>query len=717
MDKHLTGRRVPEELRKRTSLSCDPCRKRSGIPCVSNYQRKTRLYGSHDCRIQCLEAIVKGAFPGARVDSIPALLELGRTAGYSMPQLNDHSPSKANQLVPRLVQDSRGHSHYIGPSGSLSFFADLRSLISERQPSSRFAADTIAEALEAQNSSIQGVIPAAYSSPEEATRIGETAHPRTQLQGIPKALLQRLVDSFFQSVNDDFPLLDRGYFYDKLECYVYPDSSTEELDHGWAACIHTAVTFGCWIADGSIRDNIPGLDVLRSRCWNLARGALPDLLTSCTVSNIQALLLMALLLHNNNDRNAAWTLTGSAVRLAIALGLHRSDVNNSLRLVERETRTRVWYTLFAFEQFLCLSLGRPSAIDAREVALDATGGDISGSHWGLPQYTQVAIDLQRQTSTLRDAISFVHRPPLSVSPTEPALAEPITILDGLKTWESTIPKYLTVPPHIIHAFPMPSATDLDPFISRCPPSHLRPMILLHINYHNLVIQLSRPYLLAVISASRGSNPKQYYPWAASDHDSKSPEQSAGYLARTCVRSASCIINLLILLESAHAINGTSGLDLFYGYSAGMVLLLRRLWVLPLHSPKHIEELEGTAQHQVQSMVAKLQSVVETQAQCPTMQRFKAVLLKFDEAVMANARPRVHDPSTDTSSPFPLPAAGRENYIRAAQTHSPFLGGPDGDPDTSFSDNPSMWQESMRAVTQYSLDWSNFEQFLGSLNVA
>ena len=91
---------------------------------------------------------MKGAFPGARVDSIPALLELGRTAGYSMPQLNDHSPSKANQLVPRLVQDSRGHSHYIGPSGSLSFLADLRSLISERQPSSRFAADTIAEALE-----------------------------------------------------------------------------------------------------------------------------------------------------------------------------------------------------------------------------------------------------------------------------------------------------------------------------------------------------------------------------------------------------------------------------------------------------------------------------------------------------------------------------------------------------------------------------------------
>ncbi|PYI01408.1 hypothetical protein BO78DRAFT_435985, partial [Aspergillus sclerotiicarbonarius CBS 121057] len=519
------------------------------------------------------------------------------------------------------------------------------------------------------------------------------------------------ISSFFHTVNENFPLLDRASFYNKLNTYVYPDGSPEPLDDGWTACIHTAVAFGCWVSDNSVRDSMTGLDALRSRCWTLARGALPNLLTSCTVSNIQALLLMAFLLHNNNDRNAAWTLTGSAAQLAIALGLHRSDVNNSLRLIERETRNRVWYTLFTFEQFLCLSLGRPSVIDAREVALEAACEDISGSNWGPSPYIQVAVDLQRRASRLRDAIAFVHRPPFPVSPADSPLAHPISLLDSLETWESTIPAYLTVPVHILHACPAPCATDLDTFVSHCPPSHLRPMILLHMNYNHLIIQLTRPYLLTVISASRGPTPRQSYPWTAPDNDLKTVGRGVEYLARACVMSASRIINLLVLLESARAINGKSGLDLFYGYSAGMVLLLRRLWVLPRHPLERTKQLEDTAQLQVQSMVTKLQSVMDSHAKCSTMQRFNAVVQKFDEAVLANVPPGAPNPCRDSPSSS-LPGMDMESH-----THSPYLSGHNNDPDALVSGSSNLWQDSMRAVSQYSLDWSKFEQFLGSLNVA
>ena len=60
---------------------------------------------------------------------------------------------KTSQRPPQLVKDSRGHSHYNGPSASLAFFADLRSLVSEQQPSSCFAADTLTESLEARQDS------------------------------------------------------------------------------------------------------------------------------------------------------------------------------------------------------------------------------------------------------------------------------------------------------------------------------------------------------------------------------------------------------------------------------------------------------------------------------------------------------------------------------------------------------------------------------------
>ncbi|GLA46694.1 hypothetical protein AnigIFM63604_011295 [Aspergillus niger] len=189
MEKRLASRRVPDELRKRTFASCDTCRKASGDLTLPGWLFSSQNYANHNVlaplqMIHCLEAIVKGAFPGEPVDSISALLELGRKAGYEMPKLdlpqqneneqrvelrssesayqtltcastsNDQAGCiKTSQRPPQLVKDSRGHSHYNGPSASLAFFADLRSLVSEQQPSSCFAADTLTESLEARQDS------------------------------------------------------------------------------------------------------------------------------------------------------------------------------------------------------------------------------------------------------------------------------------------------------------------------------------------------------------------------------------------------------------------------------------------------------------------------------------------------------------------------------------------------------------------------------------
>ncbi|KAI2821711.1 transcriptional regulator family: Fungal Specific TF [Aspergillus niger] len=768
MEKRLASRRVPDELRKRTFASCDTCRKRrckcirrggsdqdcvacqrSGIPCVSSYQRKTRLYGSVETirdRIHCLEAIVKGVFPGEPVDSISALLELGRKAGYEMPKLdlpqqnenerrvelrssesayqtltcasnsNDQPGCiRTSQRPPQLVKDSRGHSHYIGPSASLAFFADLRSLVSEQQPSSCFAADTLTESLEARQDSSRLSPSAVSTGMTPLARDEELSFVKAQLQEMPRDCLLAIIHAFFHSVNSDFPLLDRGYFFNKLESYIYPIGPAEGLEDGWVACIHAVLAFGCWILDDDARFEADELSTLRSRCWNLARGALAGLLTSCTVSNIQALLLMALFLHNNNDRNAAWTLTGSAARIAIALGLHRSDIDESLRLTEQDSRRRVWSTLFTFEQFLCLCLGRPSVIDSREVTLGPAPEVSATALLGHPSHHQVATDLQQQVSRLRDAIAFLHRPASPVSSADTQCTDPISLLSNLKTWEAEIPTYLIIPSDILDTCITPSTAVLKAFVPRYPPDQLRPTVLLHLTYNNLLIQLTRPYLLTVISMSRRQNPKQQYPWTLPRDSFQNVQKSAEHLASSCVTAAMRIVNLLVLLDYANGVNGKTGLDLFYGYSAGMVLLLRRLWVMPPDLPKSLWQLEGAAQKDVQCMVTKLQSIMQVNAKCPTMQRFNAVLQKFDEAVLANGQLRERG-ETDEVAPLGLAQGGGIDHV-PSQLRIPCVDSLNSDLDGTASDSPSLWQESLQTITQYSLDWSNFEQFLGSINVA
>ncbi|KAI3005079.1 transcriptional regulator family: Fungal Specific TF [Aspergillus niger] len=718
-----------------------------------SYQRKTRLYGSVETirdRIHCLEAIVKGAFPGEPVDSIPALLELGRKAGYEMPKLDLPqrngieqrvelpSPKSAHQVLtcdsdsknqsacirtsqrpPQLVKDSRGHSHYIGPSASLAFFADLRSLVSEQQPSSCFAADTLTESLEARKDSSRLLPSAVSTNMAPVARDEEISLVKAQLQEMPRDCLLAIIHAFFHSVNSDFPLMDRGYFFNKLESYIYPIGPAEGLEDGWVACIHVVLAFGCWILDDDARFEADELSTLRSRCWNLARGALAGLLTSCTVSNIQALLLMALFLHNNNDRNAAWTLTGSAARIAIALGLHRSDIDESLRLTEQGSRRRVWSTLFTFEQFLCLCLGRPSVIDSREVTLGPAPEDFATALLGHPSHHQVATDLQRQVSRLRDAIAFLHRPasPVSsadVSSADTQCTDPISLLSNLKTWEAEIPTYLVIPSDILDACTTPSAAVLKAFVPGYPPDQLRPTVLLHLTYNNLLIQLTRPYLLTVISMSRRQNPMQQYCWTLPRDSFQNVQKSAEHLASSCVTAAMRIVNLLVLLDYANGVNGKTSLDLYYGYSAGMVLLLRRLWVMPPDLPKSLWQLEGAAQKDVQCVVANLQCIMQVNAKCPTMQRFNAVLQKFDEAVLANGQLRERG-ENDEVAPLGFAQGGGIDHVPSQRM--PCVDSVNSDLDGTASDSPSLWQESLQTITQYSLDWSNFEQFLGSINVA
>ncbi|KAL2010805.1 hypothetical protein VTN00DRAFT_3523 [Thermoascus crustaceus] len=726
----LKSRRIPDELRKRTRLSCDLCRKRrckclrprpddacqacrqSRVACVSTFRRKTRLYGSVETlrdRLRCLEALVQGAFPDAPIRTTDDLLALGRRAGYAMPEVSASSgdttleelpeepesplerpeeaspgvstPAAAQQDLPwqgkhiqdspRLVHDSSGRSHYIGPSGSLSFFAELRELVAERHPSSRFASDNVAEALEARpstsdldhDSNSPGV--AAGSSPATAS-LCDISHSALRLRELPLGTVEALLHVYFQHVHNDFPLFHRTLFQDELERHLSSDSRPRsapgEPDEGWLVCLHMMLVFGCILhSRSSKRTDSFDYEALRVDCWSVARSALPRLTTTCTQSNVQALLLISLYYHSTNERNASWTLVGCAARIAVALGMHRNDINTSFRLVERETRRRIWCTLHGFEQFLCMSLGRPSAVDDDEVDVTVPGDDSIGFGSGPPGCVERSFELQLLSSKLRRAIGRYK--PMRRSRSSPVQTPaPRALLDELRTWEQGMPPHLTLP-DISTSEEAPPVSQLRECQSRYPAPHLRAIALLYIQYYNLVILITRPYLLMVISTSFRNAAAIPYPW---DDDTDETRDDIVFLARTCVSSASRIAALVLLLDSAGILNGLTWLDAFYAYSAAMVLLLRLLWVSNPAEDRDVLQREEVLRSRAQNLVVELRRVLGALEKCQTMQRFTSVVDNFADAVSsASARVQRADATNEASQFTPrLPASG-EHMEKAA----------------------------------------------------
>lgn len=645
-----------------------------------------------------MEALVKVSFPGEPIDTVSDLLVLGRKKGCPMPDLstlssiNDdidvsqgaedtprleslaaHAHSDRNEThlqshsqptdlqytvdSPRLIQDTSGRSHYIGPSGSLSFFAELRQLISTRQPASRFASDNLAEALEARPESEIAPIPAeenVISSPATVASAVESLRSASYLRTIPLRVLEDLLRLFFDKVHSDFPLFNRGLFLDRFERFfissndrpggvdrnLATDEGFAQMDDGWLVCLHMMIAFGCVLRRATREDNLSEVGMtyrsVQQECWNVARASLGRLTTMCVQSHVQALLLVSLYLHSISERNASWVLVGCAARIAIAIGLHRTELHNNFSLMEREMRKRIWCTLYGFEQFLCLSLGRPSAIDDEEVKASVPSDEIMSSGSGPPGFTEFQDYLYQLSPKLRKTMSIHYR--TSDGPEDSCDVTTSTVLNELELWEKELPSHL----HILKDLTeqqIPSELDIAQ-LRQLPAHHLRNVILLHIQYNELILSATRPYLLMTITTSfQGpSSTGGPNPWDTPNAPTLRSGNQIWTFARKCVASAFRIASLTIVLDHFDLLNGLTWLDVYYSYSAAMVLLLRVLWV-PGPGASHESLIhERTCKDSAIQFVAAVRKALQRVSKSSTMHRFFAVLEKFADVVAHSVLP-------------------------------------------------------------------------------
>lgn len=162
---------------------------------------------------------------------------------------------------------------------------------------------------------------------------------------------QTLIDAYFNRVQIFVPMLDEPAF---RADYL----SGRRHDAPWLALLNMVFAMGSIVANKSD-------DHTHITYYNSANDQLGiDSFGSGHLETLQALALMGgFYLHYINRPNMANAVTGAALRMACAMGLHRESMPEQVQsgsTLVMEQRRRTWWSLFCLDTWASTTLGRPS---------------------------------------------------------------------------------------------------------------------------------------------------------------------------------------------------------------------------------------------------------------------------------------------------------------------------------------------------------------------
>ncbi|KAF2113099.1 fungal-specific transcription factor domain-containing protein [Lophiotrema nucula] len=555
-----SSRRVPLDKRKRTETSCDKCKSRKqkcrkepgrascrycmvhNIECLTTQPRKKRLYGSVEGlgnRLALLESLVKGLLPEADVSNMEEMRQLGTSLGIPLPDSASGDPngdqrnsSGGEDGEPvSLLPDQQGQVQYIGPASSFSFHVKLRTLVGQ----SAIREFVLFGRNAADQEPIEGdTDPHTLSTPSATSNIDHNspADPRSTVSEGPS--LESLIGAYFDHINPDFPVLHEASFREAYEGWVV---SPGKADPAWLCSFLCVLLLSRRVARVTFPEDQERM------WWRRVQTLLPVVIFTSSVNAVQALMLVAIHLHNTNHRDACWNLTGTAVRIAFAIGLHQDKVNTMQTPLARELRKRLWWTLYAFEQMQVSSYDRPSAIEHPGAKISCPNERIIGMAGYCPPdyskwFNRLIVHLGSACRAPKNTKSSTSEESY-VGPLSPAAG----VLRDLNRWKDGLPNHLR-------------AENVD----TSPPSFQRPLLLLHAKYHYTMTVLCRGALLARATA-------------LSKEGRDSTNTALTSMSESCAESGRVLARLLLKLEAINKFDAIFWWDIWYALASASILVL------------------------------------------------------------------------------------------------------------------------------------------------
>lgn len=324
---------------------------------------------------------------------------------------------------------------------------------------------------------------------------------------------------------------------------------------------------------------------------------LPVVMFTSSVVAVQALLLASLHLHNTNHRDACWNLTGTAVRIAFAIGLHQDNVNTMQTPLSRELRKRLWWTLYAYEQMQVSSYDRPSAIEHPGSKISCVNERLIGSDLHNPPeysqwYNRLVVHLGsacRAPKTVRGNSNDESY----VGPLSPAAG----ILRDMERWRDVLPQHLRMEA-----------------LESTPPAFQRSILMLHALYHYTVTVLCRSASLtrASILNSEGK-------------DSRNMALIA--MAESCSDSGRALARILLKLEAIGRFDAITWWDIWFALASSSALVLDLVC---------LNKITGTDMSASRILLSQLADLAQRHKQNPhvpgTIEKFASIIPELQSMV-------------------------------------------------------------------------------------
>ncbi|KAL4792174.1 fungal-specific transcription factor domain-containing protein [Aspergillus venezuelensis] len=233
-----------------------------------------------------------------------------------------------------------------------------------------------------------------------------------------------------------------------------------------------------------------------------------------SVEMIEVQLILSVYSLFLNRRHAAYSLAGSAVRLAIIMGLHLNISESQMPDAgDREHRNRLFWTAYTLDRMWAAKLGYPSAIRDEEIEVNFPSDIFDAFDFPDRDYFVARIVLARLSGRIIYTI-------YGRKPQQASLAQRVQEIFGdLRRWLGDLPLSLQIDTQAVG--------DVDPRARS-----------LHLLFNQLAILATRPVLLHVFRTHLDSRAQ------AASKQANIPATAAA-LSETCIRCARHSCRLLV----------------------------------------------------------------------------------------------------------------------------------------------------------------------------